>query len=377
MNILFWISVGIFVQAYVGYPLSLYVVRIFRRSLPANGKCDFLPSVTLVISAYNEEAVIGEKLRNSLSLDYPKDKLRIVVVSDGSNDRTEQITLEYADRGIEIRAFEERQGKVACLNRVIPTLESDIVVMSDANSIYESDSIRRLVGRFSNPDIGCVCGRLWYRNPRRLAAGEGERLYWGYEGWIKRLESSLGCLLGANGAIYAYRRPLFRRVDPLMFCDDVIPIRIAIEGYLTIYEPHAACSEESADEGAERRRRGRHASFGLRSMIALIGEALGAGRLLVAYQCLCHRLLRWCGALALAGVLISTPSLPAPWSGILLAGQALFYLMALVGYSLNRIGLKVTLAYLPYYFVVIHLAGLSGLWALLRRSDRPYWEPRQ
>src|SRR5207249_6023044 len=121
----------------------------------------------------------------------------------------------------ELRALGGRRGKVACLNQVIPTLDSDLVVMSDANSMYDADSIRKLVRHFADDRVGCVCGRLAYLNPRRLAAGEGERLYWGYEGAIKLLESSLGSLLGANGAIYAYRRDLFRPVDPLMFCDDV------------------------------------------------------------------------------------------------------------------------------------------------------------
>ena len=377
MTVLFWLCIGIFVQAYVGYPLSLLILRPFlsRRGRHA-GSVD-APAVSLLISAYNEEAVISEKIENSLSLDYPAGRLQIIIISDGSTDRTEEIAMEYADRGVEVRAFAGRQGKVACLNRVIPSLESEIVVMSDANSLYEKDSIRRLVGHFSDPKIGCVCGRLQYVNPRQLAAGEGERLYWGYEGWIKRLESALGSLLGANGAIYAYRRHLFRPVDPLMFCDDVIPIRIAIQGYLTIYDPAASCSEETADEQVERRRRRRHASFGLRSMVAMLREAVDAGRLLTAYQCICHRMLRWGGALALCGILISSLYLPAPWFRILLAGQALFYLTALAGYLFSRAERRFPVGYFSYYFLVINISGLLGLWALLKRSDRPSWEPRQ
>jgi cellulose synthase/poly-beta-1,6-N-acetylglucosamine synthase-like glycosyltransferase len=377
MSVLFWLCIGVFFQAYIGYPLSLLILRPFLRRRVTEGKCVDCPSVSLLISAYNEEAVIREKIENSLSLDYPDGRLRIVIISDGSTDQTEAIALEYADRGIEVRAFEGRQGKVACLNHVIPTLESEIVVMSDSNSMYEKDSLRRLLFHFADPDIGCVCGRLRYVNPRKLSAGEGERLYWGYEGWIKRLESSLGSLLGANGAIYAYRTHLFQPVDPLMFCDDVIPIRIAIKGYLAIYDSSASCSEEAADEQVERRRRRRHASFGLRTMVALLREAAGEGRLLIAYQCICHRMLRWGGALALFGILVSSLYQPAPWSGFLLAGQVLFYLTALAGYLLSRAGLRFPLAYFPYYFLVINMAGLVGLWALLRRSDRPYWEPRQ
>ncbi len=377
MIVLFWLCIGLFVQAYIGYPLSLIILRPFLRRRGSHPGAVDAPAVALLISAYNEEAVIREKIENSLGLDYPAGRLRIIIISDGSTDRTEEIATEYAGRGVEVRAFEGRQGKVACLNRVIPALEAEIVVMSDSNSLYEKDSIRRLVSHFSDPKIGCVCGRLRYVNPRQLAAGEGERLYWGYEGWIKRLESTLGSLLGANGAIYAYRRDLFRPVDPLMFCDDVIPIRIAIQRYLTIYDPSASCSEEAADEQVERRRRRRHASFGLRSMVALLRESVGAGRFLIAYQSICHRMLRWGGALALGGILVSSLSLPAPWFRILLAGQALFYLAALAGYLLSRAGMRFPAVYFSYYFLVINLSGLLGLWALLRRSDRPWWEPRQ
>jgi hypothetical protein len=194
---------------------------------------------------------------------------------------------------------------------------------------------------------------------------------------VKRLESALGSLLGANGAMYAYRRSLFRTVDPLMFCDDVIPIRISIGGSRTIYDPAAACTEEAAGERVEFHRRRRHTSFGLRSMTMLVGESLSAGRLLIAYQCISHRILRWCGAPALCGLLVSSFHLPAPWSSIIPAGQAIFYVTGLVGWLLSRVGMRFPPAYFAYYFLVIHLAGLLGLWSVLRRSDRPYWEPRQ
>jgi len=377
--VLFWLCVGIFIQAYLGYPISLLIFRFVLRRRNVHGQegCINLPSVTLVISAYNEATVIRSKIENCLLLDYPRSLLRIVLISDGSTDSTEAIAMEYADRGIELCAFEGRQGKVACLNQVIPTLQTDLIVMSDANSMYERNSLRQLAGHFSNPEIGCVCGRLRYVNPRNLAAGDGERIYWRYEGWIKRLESALGSLLGANGAIYAYRRELFRPVNPLMFCDDVIPIRIAIAGFVTIYDPTASCNEEAADEHVERRRRKRHASFGLRSMLALIAEAARAGRPLIVYQCICHRILRWAGGPALCGLLISCLYLPPPWARLLLAAQILFYLAALTGYLVNRAGLNLRPVYFPYYFFVIHMAGLVGLWALIKRADRAYWEPRQ
>jgi len=377
MTVLFLIAALVLFQAYVGYPLSLVVLGLFR----GRGKRPQVdgdpPTVTLVISAYNEERWMRAKIENSLALDYPRERLRIVVVSDGSTDATESITREYAGRGVELRAFPGRRGKVACLNGTIGALTSDLVVMSDANSIYDPAAIRLLVRHFRDAAVGCVCGRLTYVNPGRQAAGEGEKVYWGYEGYIKRLESGLGSLLGANGSLYAYRRRLFQPVDPLMFCDDVIPIRISIAGYLVVYDPEAFCSEETSNEGAEIRRRRRHASFGMRSMARMICEAVAAGRWLVVYEASCHRVLRWLGGPALIAAAVTTPFLPAGIRTPAALIQTGLFLLAILGGILRWVGVRPRALYLAYYVVVIHLAGLTGLIRLVMRRDTPFWEPRQ
>ena len=377
MTAVFWFGVALLAYAYAGYPLSLALLGAFARPRRRLAGGDDLPSLTLVISVYNEEACLRQKLENSLALDYPADRIRRVVVSDGSTDRSEAIVREFDPRGVELRAFAGRQGKVACLNRVIPDLTSDLVVMSDANSMYAPDSLKRLVAHFADRRVGCVCGRLRYDNPGGDAAGESERVYWGYEGLIKRLESRLGSLLGANGSIYAYRRPLFRTVDPLMFCDDVIPIRIAIQGWEVLYEPAASCSEEAPPEAVEMRRRRRHASFGLRSMRRMMRESLAAGRLLIVYQCLCHRVLRWLGGLALLGILVSTPFLAPPLRVWATAGQGALYGAAVLGLLASRARLKIPAAYHAYYLLAIHAAGLTGLFNFVLGADAPHWEPRQ
>jgi cellulose synthase/poly-beta-1,6-N-acetylglucosamine synthase-like glycosyltransferase len=374
---LFVLAMLIPLQAYVGYPLSLFVLAMLRRRREARESGAWTPTVTLVISAYNEERWIRAKIENSLSIDYPRERLRIVVVSDGSTDATESIAASYRDRGVELRRFAGRHGKVACLNEVIGTLESELVVMSDANSMYEPGAIRRLVRHFQDPAVGCVCGRLAYVNPGAQAAGEGERIYWGYEGGIKRLESRIGSLLGANGSIYAYRPELFRVVDPLTFCDDVIPIRIAIGGRLVLYDPEAVCTEETADAHVEMRRRRRHASFGMRSMATVIGEAIPAGRWLVVYQCLSHRVLRWMGGPALVAMAVATPFLPGAIRLPAAALQIGFYGLAALGGLTGGLGRRLKPAYLAYYSVVIHLAGMAGLLRLFLRRDTPFWGPRQ
>lgn len=368
---------AILLQAYVGYPVSLAVLRVLLGERARHRTGDYEPSLTLLISVHNEGKILREKLRNTLELDYPRRRLRVLVVSDGSTDGTHAIVREFEAQGIELRRFEGRRGKVACLDAVIPDLDSDLVVMSDANSLYQENSLRKLVRHFVDGKVGCVCGQLLYVNPRGLPAGDGERIYWHYEGLIKRLESSLGSLLGANGAMYAYRRELFEPVDPLMFCDDVIPIRIALRGFLTLYDPEARCIEESAPEGVEMRRRRRHASFGLRSMFRMMAEALRRRKPLALYQCLSHRILRWAGGPALIGLLVSAPFLPAPWGGLVLGSQILFYATAAAGFLASRAGLRLPILYVAYYFLVINLAGLMGLAALLLRSDRPYWDSRR
>jgi len=377
MTALFFFAVLMLFHAYVGYPLSLFVLGLFRRRKARAQAEGVPPTVTLVISAYNEDRWIRAKIENSLGLDYPRDRLRIVVVSDGSTDDTEPIVREYAGRGVELRTYPGRRGKVACLNETIGSLTSDIVVMSDANSIYDPAAIRLLVRHFGDAAIGCVCGRLTYINPGRQAAGEGEKVYWGYEGEIKRLESRLGSLLGANGSLYAYRRRLFHPVDPLMFCDDVIPIRISIAGYQVTYDPDAFCSEETSNEGAEIRRRRRHASFGMRSMTRMIHEAARAGRWLVVYQAFSHRILRWMGGPALIVAAVATPFLPTGIRTPAAMIQAGFYLLAILGGLLRWVGVRQGPLYLAYYSVVIHLAGLTGLVRLVMRRDTPFWEPRQ
>jgi cellulose synthase/poly-beta-1,6-N-acetylglucosamine synthase-like glycosyltransferase len=363
-------------QAYLVYPLSL----LAKRKAPARrpgGDPAVWPSITLLISAYNEERTLRRKLENVAALDYPPDRLRTIVVSDGSTDGTEAIARAFAAAGIELAASSGRHGKVACLNLVLPSVQSDLVVMSDANSMYEPDSLKRLARHFTEPEVGCVCGELLYRNPARLSSGEGERAYWGYERWVKRVEGARGALLGANGAIYAYRSRLFRPVDPRMFCDDVIPIRIRIAGDRVLYEPAARCHEEAVTEETEMRRRRRHASFGMRTMLAMVRESVASGRWLVAYQAVSHRILRWFGSLWLFLILIGTPWLPEPFRMVAAGGQALLYGAAAAGFVLDRLGLRVTILYLPYYALALTAAGMAGLYNLVRDTDRPFWEPRQ
>jgi len=233
------------------------------------------------------------------------------------------------------------------------------------------------VRHFADARVGCVCGELRYVNPRAIAAGEVERLYWDYERAIKRLESDLGALLGANGAIYAFRAGSFAPVDPFAGEDDLIPIRIALSGSLVLYDPEARCTEESMEEAVEIRRRRRHAFYGLHTVVWTIAGALRSFRPLVLYECFSHRLLRWLGGPALVGALCSTPWLPPGPRVAAAAAQGLFYAAAAVGWLGSRLRVPTGPCYRIYYFLVINLAGMQGLWTFLTRSGSPVWEPRR
>jgi cellulose synthase/poly-beta-1,6-N-acetylglucosamine synthase-like glycosyltransferase len=373
----FWAAAAVLVQAYAGYPLSLTALRLVLGRRSRHRVEPITPLVTLVVSAHNEEQVLAEKLRNGLALDYPRDRLRILVVSDASTDGTESIACAFAAEGVELAAFRDRQGKASCLNRVLPGLREGIVVLSDANSMYDAGSLRALVRHFADDRVGCVCGELRYVNPQGIAAGEVERLYWDYERAIKRLESDLGALLGANGAIYAFRAGSFTPVDRFAGEDDLIPIRIAVSGALVLYDPEARCTEESMEEAVEFRRRRRHAFYGLHTVVWTIALGLRSCRPLVLYECFSHRLLRWLGGPALAAALCSTPWLPPGLRAAAAAAQGLFYGAALVGWLGSRLRVPTGPCYRIYYFLVINLAGMLGLWTFLTRSGSPVWEPRR
>ena len=206
-GVVFIAILGIVLYAYVGYPAVLWVLGLFRRREVRRDE-SYCPRVILIISAHNEERIIREKIENSLALDYPKDRLRIVVASDGSVDATNDIVREYESRGVILKAFERREGKSATLNRAVLGLDADVLVFSDANAFYREDAIRKLVRNMADEEIGCVVGKLVYLSNNSYV-GRGESLYWRYESLLNGLESRLKSVLVGTGTIFAVRRTLF------------------------------------------------------------------------------------------------------------------------------------------------------------------------
>lgn len=221
---LFWVSLGLITLSYFGYPVVLGVLVMINKKPPVQKK-EIEPKISIIIPAHNEEKVIAAKLTSALSLEYPRDKLEILLILDGCVDRTKEIAEGFGDFRIKIIEQNPRKGKMAALNLAVPQAEGDIIIFTDANSLYEKDAIRKLVRNFADEKIGCVCGELKYQN--RSLVGEGEDLYWKYEKFIKTKESQLRSLLVVNGSIYAIRKKLFESVEETLADDFVVPMVIA------------------------------------------------------------------------------------------------------------------------------------------------------
>lgn len=296
--------------AYALYPIVVWAcARVFgSRRIAADMSEGELPSVDLLIAAHNEEAVIAERLRNALALDYPVDRCRIVVASDASTDTTNR-TCATIDARVHLLAFEERRGKAGTLNAALEHLSAEIVVLSDANTFMDADALRKLVRWFGDDRVGVVCGRLVLTDPATGKNADG--LYWKYETFLKVCEARLGALLGSNGAIYAIRRSLLKPIPTSTIVDDfVIPLRARLEsGCVIVYDEEAVAREESApDVASEFRRRTRIGTGGLQAM-AFLSPLLHPRFGWTAFALWSHKVLRWVGPFFLLGVLASSISL--------------------------------------------------------------------
>jgi cellulose synthase/poly-beta-1,6-N-acetylglucosamine synthase-like glycosyltransferase len=359
MITLFWLSLAILVYIYFGYPLLVWLLaRVFGRDPQRR---DATPTVSLLIPAYNEEAHIEEKLRNSLALDYPSDQLEIVVASDGSTDKTTRIVESYRSRGVKLFAVRDHIGKAALLSRTVPLLRGELIVFSDTSSELEPGALRALVRNFADRKVGCASGLYRLKGSADLR-GEGEGLYWRYETFIKRQESRLHSILGAHGAFYAIRKSMFERLGEAAINDDyLIPMRIVAQGYRAVYEPQAVAWERhvASVEGEFARRR--RIAAGNCQQIADLRALLNPYYGWVAFSFFSHKVLRTLAPIFLVILLVSGFWLPSPWSGIVLGLQFAFYASAAVGYACQRRGQMVKWLSPPFYFCLGNLAMLAGL----------------
>jgi len=370
MAVAFWILLGLVGFAYVGYPLLLAaLVRLARREPKG---ADITPTVTLLIPAYNEEHALAAKLDSCLALDYPRDRLQILVLSDGSTDGTNAIASRYGSQGVELLAFEENRGKLAVLRDGLARARGEVVVFSDAASRLMPDSLRRLVRPFADPHVGCVSGVYRVLRPEAAQLGGEEDFYWKYETFIKRCESDLGSILGAHGSLYAIRRELCPDLTRVTINDDYeIPVRIVAGGHRAVYAPDAVACEEAAEMGGFSRRV--RIAVGNFQQLRLLGLLLWPPRPWLTFEFVAHKLLRLLGPLCLVGALVLNVFLPGPLYFALLVAQAAFYGLALLGWLVGGRRLRVPLLKLPCYFCMINAAYVVALARLLTGSGGVRW----
>ncbi|KJU81306.1 glycosyl transferase family protein [Candidatus Magnetobacterium bavaricum] len=374
ITVVFIVSLLILAYIFIGYPLIILILSIvIRKEIKTQND---IPYVSIIISAYNEENIIREKIENCLDLDYPKDKLEIIVASE-SIDKTNKIVNEYRDKGVVLYAYENREGKRATLFKTVALAKNDIIVFSDANAMYKKDAIRKLIRAFSDERIGCVSGRLVYTNPKNSSIGKGESTYWEYDFILKMLTSkflSLGG--GVNGSIFGIRKHLYSPIDKYRGDDFEISCRVEINGYGVVLDPEAISYEESSEyTRQEFSRKVRLATWNLKSSLMLLKEAITKKRFITALILFSHRFLRYTTPVWLISLLICNAFLLNSTLVYFLFLQILFYLMGLIGMIMDRSNLKYGIIFLfPFYFIMVNYAALIAIVKnILGRSDM-LWE---
>jgi poly-beta-1,6-N-acetyl-D-glucosamine synthase len=386
-GILFWVFVLLVFYVYAGYPFLVFLFSSFSKQRSYDSS--FSPSVTILIAAYNEEKVIGEKLENCLALDYPREKLQIIVAVDGFEDRTADVVRTFADKGIELSFSPDRNGKVAAINRAIKQAKGDVVVFSDANNHYPADALRELVKPLSDPSVGAVSGsKLVGLRDDNIELGQAEGMYWKYESFIKRHESLLGCCIGVAGEQLAIRRELFVEPPARIINDDFyIALLIMKQGYNVVYNPKAKSFETvSASQQDELIRRSR-INAGRYQVIGLSLPLLPFNRPIVVWQIISHKYLRplvpffmiFALVFNLLAVMVASDGNPwvtlqPPIGYFALVLQFIFYALALLGTMFKPGGIFGRVLYLPTYLVTSNYAALLGLIRYLMGKQTALWK---
>lgn len=377
--ITFWSLLVLILWTYVGYPLLLLILKMFKR--PDAPGADIEPDCTLIITAYNEEVSIAKKLENSLSLDYPKTKLQIVVASDCSNDRTHEIVEGFFARGIELLVLEERGGKTAAQNAAVAVATGEVLIFTDASTEFTSSTIRSLVQPFADSRVGCVEAELDYISDGETGIGKGAGLYWKYERWVKKAEASVNSLIGVSGCLYAVRKELYSDIAPDMISDFVIASEIHVLGYRTVYA-HGAVSKEKTLENT-RQEFDMRVRVAVRSINALVRYAKMMNPIkhgFFSVQLVSHKLLRYLVPEMMIALLIVNSVLV--WSrnssevyDYLLVAHLSVYVLALLGWLTHSIGIRMPMVHVPFYFVQANVAAFWALVLYIGGERKTIWTP--
>jgi len=375
LELAFWLSAALVVYIYVGYPtLAWLLARIIGRSVR---KAPIFPRVTVLTAAYNEAAHIGETVRNKLAQDYPPELLDVIVISDESTDGTDEIVQGLGPR-VRIIRQSPRAGKTAALNLAVDQAEGEILVFSDANSIYAPDAIRRLVENFADPEVGYVTGKMVYVTEGDSLIGDGCSAYMKYENWLRAQESRLAGVIGVDGGVDAVRKSLFGKMRADQLPDFVLPLSVAARGHRVVYEPRALLRETALSEHeAEYRMRvrvGLRALWALRDMRALLNP-LRHG--LLAFQLFSHKVLRYLAFVPLLLMLLTNVALSGDHYVYLATalGQFVLYALAVLGWTMGSKSRSPVIG-VPYYFLLLNTASAHALLRFADGQRQAIWAPR-
>lgn len=376
LEVIFLTAIFLIAYAYCGYPLTVWALsRLYPRPVR---RAEITPRVSMIIAAHNEERDIAAKLENTLALDYPANRLQIIVASDCSTDRTDEIVQGYAGRGVLLYRQAEHYGKTVAQRRAVKLASGEILVFCDATTRNAPDALRKLVRAFADTEVGCVAGQLVYVDDDVTAVGQGCQSYWSYEKFIKSCESRLGSLIGVSGCLYAVRRSHFAQLTQDLIDDFVIATEMRLRGLRTVYEPEAVAAEKTNKRGRDEfRMRVRVIEQTLTALHRYRGVLNPWRHGLFAFQMLGHKALRYSVPPLLVVALASNALLlgRAEIYQYAFVAQAALYGAALAGWVASRLKLRVGPLVLPYYFVLANTASLMGTLKFLGGGSHVVWTP--
>jgi cellulose synthase/poly-beta-1,6-N-acetylglucosamine synthase-like glycosyltransferase len=377
-DLIFFFSLFMILYVYLGYPLTAFFISLLTHRKVRKDRYE--PYVTILIAAYNEESVIEQTLKNKLALDYPGEKLEIIIISDGSTDRTDAIVKGYEKAGARLIRQEPRAGKTSGLNRAAPLAAGEVLIFSDANSQYDKNAIRKLIENFNDPGVGYVTGKMIYTNPDGSTVGDGCSAYMKYENFLRKIETMLGSVVGVDGGIDAVRKELYRPMNPDQLPDFVLPLKVVEQGYRAVFEPEAILKEPSLktaqDEYKMRVRVSLRALWALWDMRSLLTCSPSC---LFSWQLWSHKILRYLSFIFLIAAFLSNLFLLNEnvfYKTVFLA-QCFAYIAGIFSPLLEKKGFKLKILYLINYFILLNLASAHAFVKFLMGQKMVTWTPRK
>ena len=372
----FWLAIIAILYTYIGYPLLLFVLNRFR-SRPVQ-RAPYLPTVTVIITAYNEERDLPAKLENTLSLNYDPERLEVIVASDCSSDRTDEIVNSLASESVILYRQSERLGKTAAQNAAVELARGEVILFSDATTLYEPDVLKKMVPSFADPTVGCVAGKLIYVDSQNSSIGHGARSYWGYETFLKQLESNVCSLIGASGCLYAVRRSAYVPLYNEACSDFIIATKMVEQGLRAVYEPGALCWEQT-NQAAKKE---------LKMRVRVITQTytdLWRHRAMLnplrsgfyAVQLISHKIFRYLIPVFMIVLLVTSAVLATGsfFFAVVLAAQLFMYGVIGLCWVLSSFGVNSRVVALPTYFFLANLAAIIAFYKFVRGERYARWEP--